>query len=86
MLKISLTFNIFTTSRENNSNISRIKNAKFSRYYFYMNTNQWGDFQICTSIPLSFQKTCVIEAGLLDIDKMAMTVMKTTFAKLKLKL
>ena len=28
------------------------KNAKFSRYYFYMNTNKYGDFQIYNSVPL----------------------------------
>ena len=30
-----------------------IKNAKFSGYYFYMNLNVWGDFQICISVPIS---------------------------------
>ena len=29
-----------------------IKNAKFSGYYFHMNLNVWGDFQICISVPL----------------------------------
>ena len=29
-----------------------IKNAKFSGYYFYMNTSLQGDFQICLSVPL----------------------------------
>ena len=29
-----------------------IKNAKFSGYYFDMNLNIWGDFQICLSVPL----------------------------------
>ena len=28
------------------------KNAKFSGYFFYINTNIWGDFQICISVPL----------------------------------
>ena len=36
----------------NNSRILTIKNAKFSRYYFYMNLNICGDFQICFSAPL----------------------------------
>ena len=40
------------TSWANNSRILRIKNAKFSRYCFYMNTNIWGHFQICISVPL----------------------------------
>ena len=29
-----------------------IKNAKFPGYYFDMNLNIWGDFQICISVPL----------------------------------
>ena len=29
------------------------KNAKFSGYCFYMDTNIWGDFQICISVPLN---------------------------------
>ena len=28
--------------------------GKFSGYYFYMNLNIWGDFQICISVPLNF--------------------------------
>ena len=36
-----------------NSRIITIKNVKFSGYYFYMNLNIWGDFQICISVPLS---------------------------------
>ena len=35
-----------------NSRILKIKNAKFSEYYFYMNLNVWEDFQICISVPL----------------------------------
>ena len=38
--------------RVNNSRILRIKNAKFSGYYFSMNLNIWGDFQFCISVPL----------------------------------
>ena len=30
-----------------------IKNAKLSGYCFYRNTNQYGDFQICISVPLT---------------------------------
>ena len=42
------------TLRVNNSRILiMIKNAKFSGYYFDMNLNIWGDFQICISVPLS---------------------------------
>ena len=40
------------TLRVNNSRILTIKNAKFSGYYFYMNLNIQGDFQICISVPL----------------------------------
>ena len=29
-----------------------IKNAKLPGYYFYMNLNIWGNFQICISVPL----------------------------------
>ena len=39
----------------NNSRILRIQNVKFSRYYFYMNTNIWRYFEICISVPLSLQ-------------------------------
>ena len=41
------------TVREYNSRIPRIKNVKFSGYYFYLNTNIQGDFQICISVPLT---------------------------------
>ena len=37
----------------NNSRINTIKNAKFPGYYFYMNLNILGDFQICISVPLN---------------------------------
>ena len=30
-----------------------IKNVKFSGYYFHMNTNLQGDFQICISVSLN---------------------------------
>ena len=40
------------TLRVNNSIILRTKNAKFSEYYFHLNTNIYGDFQICISVPL----------------------------------
>ena len=36
----------------NNSIILMIKNGNFSGYYFYMNLNIWGDFQIYISVPL----------------------------------
>ena len=36
-----------------NSRIPRIKNAEFSGYYFYVNTNIYGDFQICISVTSS---------------------------------
>ena len=31
-----------------------IKNVKFSGYYFYLNMNIWGNFQICISVPLNW--------------------------------
>ena len=37
----------------NNSRILGTKNAKFSEHYFYLNTNMYGNFQICISVPLS---------------------------------
>ena len=37
----------------NNSRVFRIKNAKFSEYYFYMSKNIQEDFQICISSPLN---------------------------------
>ena len=36
-----------------NSRILRIKNAKCSGKYFYMNKSILGDFQICISVPLT---------------------------------
>ena len=40
------------TSAINNSRILKSKTAKFSGYYFYINTNMQKDFQICISVPL----------------------------------
>ena len=42
-------------SRADNSIICRIKNTKISEYCFYLNTNIQRDFQVCFSVPLSFQ-------------------------------
>ena len=50
------------TSRSNNSRILGTKNAKFSGYCFYMNTNIYWDFEICISVPLicfHFAEKCV---------------------------
>ena len=58
MLKLSLLFKKFTTSRANNSRILRIKNAEFSGYCFYINMNIKGDFQICISVPLVIFRHC----------------------------
>ena len=44
------------TSRINNSRILKIRNAKFSGYGFYMNTNIQLDFQICISVMISFTR------------------------------
>ena len=35
-----------------------IKNVKRSGYYFHMNLNIWGDFQIFISIPLTIKCHC----------------------------
>ena len=40
-------------SRANKTRILMMKNAKFSRYYFYLNTNLYGDFQIRISVSLN---------------------------------
>ena len=53
MLKISLLFKKntnftgFLTVR-----ILTVKSGNLSGYYFYMNQNIYGDFQICISVPL----------------------------------
>ena len=36
-----------------------IKNVKFSGYYFDMNLNTWGSFQICISVPLKIFQSLV---------------------------
>ena len=52
----------------NNSRILIIKNAKPSGYYFYMNLNIWGDFQICISVPLTILPNCSVGATV-AVDK-----------------
>ena len=64
MLKISLLLKKFTKLRTNNSRIVRIKNAKFSEYFLYINTNIQGNFRLHISVPLklsqnSLENTCV---------------------------
>ena len=44
---------ILQTLRMNNLRILRIQDAKFSWYYFYINTNIKADYQICISVPLN---------------------------------
>ena len=60
--------NIAQTLRENNSKTLRIKNAKFSGYCFYMNTNKYWDFQIYISVLLKlsvwFLKVIMAKNGL----------------------
>ena len=68
-LKIAYLLRKIQTLPVNNSRITRTKNAKFSEYYFYLNTNIYGDFQIRISVPLSralkpglkHRKCCIIE-------------------------
>ena len=42
--------------RVNNLRILRIKNEELSKYYFYVNWNILGDFQICISVPLKYHQ------------------------------
>ena len=51
MLKVAYFLRKIQTLRVNNSRILRIKNTKFSGYYFNTNTNVQGDFQFCISVP-----------------------------------
>ena len=44
------------TSPANDLRILRIKNAKYSEYCFYTNTNKEGDFQIYMGVPLKVIK------------------------------
>ena len=54
MLKISLPFKNVQTSRVSSSRTVRIKNVKFTRSCFCMNTIIKSHFQICISVPLSY--------------------------------
>ena len=65
MLKIGLLLRNLQTSRANHLTILRIKNAKFARYCFYMNTKMKEDFQICITIPL---RTIFKVPGYLDVE------------------
>ena len=57
MLKINLLFKKIQALPVNNSRTLTIKNVKFSGYYLHMNSNIWGDFQICISVPLRCSAT-----------------------------
>ena len=50
--KLAYVLRNLQTSRENNSEILRIKDANFSGYCFNVNINIKGDFQICVSVLL----------------------------------
>ena len=50
----------------NYSRILTIKNAKFLGYYFYINLNIKGDFQICISAPLS---SYLVRAKLYPVER-----------------
>ena len=69
ILKISLLFNKFTNFTANNSIILRIRNAKFSGYCFYMNTNIKRDFQICFSVPLGLVRVKALDQNLPEFIK-----------------
>ena len=51
-LKLAYFLRKVQTLRMNNSRILTIKNAKFLGYYFHMNLNIQGDFQICIILRL----------------------------------
>ena len=70
MLKSSLPFKKNTTLRANNWRIFGIQNAKFSGYYFYMNTNIRRDFQICISVTLYISVTLRRQQSLSLISSM----------------
>ena len=53
IVSVFLKTNFPQTLRVNNSRILRIKNVKFSGYYFHKNTSILGEFQICISVLLS---------------------------------
>ena len=53
----------------NNSRTSNSKNAKFSGYYFYVNTDIEGDFQICISVPLNTYNNSGSEDTVNKIEK-----------------
>ena len=55
-LKFAYFLRNLQTSWANNLSVFRIKNAKFSGHCFHINTNRWGDFQICISVPLNHVK------------------------------
>ena len=55
------------TLRVNNSTIFTIKNAEFSRYYFYMDLNIQEDFQICISVPLKSKINIVLCTPILPL-------------------
>ena len=46
-------------SRVNKLRNLRNKNAKFSRYCFYIITNIYSDFQICMSVPLTYFRSMI---------------------------
>ena len=50
MLNISLLFKKFATFKGKYIENSKIKNAKFSGYCFYMNTNIYGDLSCLLSV------------------------------------
>ena len=55
------------TLRMNNSGILRTKNGKFSGYYFYLNANLKGDFQIRISVPLIAFFSCYKLLAIMEV-------------------
>ena len=51
-----------------------IRNAKPSGYYFYMNLNIWGDFQICISVPLKYTNKKALNKNNTKLIKFFLTI------------
>ena len=69
-LKCSILLIKIQTLPVNNSRTPGTKYAKFSGYYFYLNTNIYGDFQSCISVPsrLMFMLTRLTQTNELTYD------------------
>ena len=66
MLKISLLFKKNSDLRVNNLRILTIKIVKLSEYYFHINLNILGDFQICNNVPLTTRNVLRTQTNIYD--------------------